>query len=121
MFRLVARFPYTEVFDGDESAQLRALGACMIEVFEGARNRCTEPVFGAVSCSTAMLFSSHALDFFIQLCKATAHMFSALLGDRCRQWYFHVLSAHVAEELAVVDLWSLSAATGEARQRIQVC
>lgn len=47
-------------------------------------------------------------------------MFCSLLGDKCRQWYLHVLAVHIPATLVKVDAWSLSCSTGEARQKAQV-
>ena len=52
-----------------------------------------------------------------KLCKVASQMFAAKLGDKTKQWYWHVLNCHLAKMLSVVDLWSLGASTGEARQK----
>ena len=47
-------------------------------------------------------------------------MFAFKLGDKTKQWHWHVLNCHLAKMLPVVDLWSLSASTGETSQKQQV-
>ena len=43
----------------------------------------------------------------------------ALIISNTTQWYIHVLAVHLYPSLCSVDLWSLSGATAEARQRGQ--
>lgn len=83
-----------------DSAQFKAMALCVLEVFECIRNRDRRAEMG-------------------DLCQITGYIFASLLGDKCKQWYFHVLCVHIPQTLATIDVWSLSASTGEARQRAQ--